>query len=128
MNFINQLFKSNRENEASFPWKILNEETELELIEKASFDHPQLLFKHSKSCGISNMVLRGFERKWNGCQVKADFHFLDLLAFRSLSNQISQHWGVIHQSPQLIVLSHGKVITHESHGGILDLDWTQFTL
>jgi bacillithiol system protein YtxJ len=41
-----------------------------------------------------------------------------LLAYRALSNQVAQDFGVIHESPQVILVREGKVVYHESHYGI----------
>lgn len=49
------------------------------------------------------------------------YYFLDLLAYRSISNEIESRFDVVHQSPQLIVLENGKAIYNASHQNI-DLD------
>ena len=49
------------------------------------------------------------------------YYFLDLLANRSISNEIESRFDVVHQSPQLIVLENGKAIYNASHQNI-DLD------
>ena len=47
-----------------------------------------------------------------------DFHFLDLIKFRSISNQIAQDFMVYHESPQILVIKNGECIYDESHSGI----------
>jgi bacillithiol system protein YtxJ len=47
-----------------------------------------------------------------------DFHFLDLLAHRPLSNKVAEVFQVHHESPQVLVIKDGKCVFDESHLGI----------
>ncbi|WP_294234557.1 monothiol bacilliredoxin BrxC family protein, partial [uncultured Chryseobacterium sp.] len=49
---------------------------------------------------------------------KTDLYYLDLLAYRPLSNRIADDLGVTHQSPQLIVIENGKAVNNASHQNI----------
>jgi len=73
------------------------------------------VFKHSTRCSISSAALDRMERKWEQFFPEVPVFFLDLLANRSLSNQIADHSGVRHESPQLLVFKQGKCIGHWSH-------------
>ena len=44
-----------------------------------------------------------------------DFHYLDLLAHRSLSNKIADDLNVYHESPQVLLLQNGECVFDESH-------------
>jgi bacillithiol system protein YtxJ len=44
-----------------------------------------------------------------------DFYFLDLIAYRSISNKISEVFNVYHESPQVLVIKDGECIYDESH-------------
>jgi len=98
-------------------WNILNSTSSLDEIDQKSFDKPVLIFKHSTRCSISSMVLNKFE---NTYQDNANFevYYLDLIAHREVSNEIANRYGIIHQSPQAILISKGKPILDESHTGI----------
>jgi bacillithiol system protein YtxJ len=63
------------------------------------------------------MALSRFEQNWDP-EVNCEIYFLDLIQYRSLSNKIAEITGVEHQSPQVIVVSNGKVIYSESHSAI----------
>lgn len=77
------------------------------------------IFKHSTSCGISRMVLKGFERELEGPIVSdIKYYLLDLKRNRAVSNAIASEFNVEHQSPQLIVLDKGEVVYAESHNAI----------
>jgi bacillithiol system protein YtxJ len=43
---------------------------------------------------------------------------LDLIEYRSISNEIASRFGVVHQSPQMIVLKNGKAVYDASHESI----------
>ncbi len=111
-------FKSNKEPKAQFPWIPITEVSELDKIKEASKTKPQAIFKHSTRCGISSMVIRQFEATANFTAEQADVHYLDLLNYRPISMAIQDKFGVIHQSPQLIVFKNGKVVHHASHHDI----------
>lgn len=82
---------------------------DLENIDKLSYETPQLIFKHSTRCNISADALGEVEN--------SDFqvHLLDLLAYRELTIAISEKYGVLHKSPQVLVIKNGVCIYHESH-------------
>ena len=55
-----------------------------------------------------------------------ELNYLDLLNHRDISGAIAERLGVVHQSPQLIVIKNGKAIAHASHEGINELQLSQF--
>ena len=90
-------------------WIGLKSAEQLELIKTASFEKPQIIFKHSTRCSVSADAYDEMD--------KADLTawYLDLLANRALSNQIASDFGVMHQSPQIIIIKDGKAAFNESH-------------
>lgn len=97
-------------------WTKLNDEAQLNEIIERSHSKPQVIFKHSTRCSISSMVLSRLER--NGKPVSADFHFLDLIAHRNLSNKVADIFDVWHESPQILVVRNGQCVYDESHMAI----------
>ena len=63
------------------------------------------------------MALDRFERAESPLNV--DFHYLDLLNFRTISNEIATFFQVHHESPQLLLIKDGECIYDESHYGIM---------
>jgi len=98
-------------------WKILKEIDQLKEIEQKSHNKLQLIFKHSTRCIISKMALKNFENEFDLPDL-VDAYYLDLIAFRSVSNAIADIFKIEHQSPQLLIIKDGKVVFHESHEGI----------
>lgn len=93
---------------------------QLEAIHEASFQAPQLIFKHSTSCNISADA-------WEELQ-QSDFqvHYLDLLTYRPISNAIADKYDVVHKSPQVLVIKDGNCIYHESHWRIKNEEIEQY--
>jgi bacillithiol system protein YtxJ len=50
---------------------------------------------------------------------KVDFHYLDLLNYKAISNEIASFFQVHHESPQVILIKNGECIYDESHYGIM---------
>ena len=105
------------DGEKEVPWVSLDNGEQLEELEARSKKRPQLIYKHSASCGISSMVLRrfnsSFDHEWD-----CDLHLLTIQANRELSNTLATRFGVRHESPQLLIIRDGKVSFHTSHGAI----------
>lgn len=100
-------------------WIKLENKEQLEEIKKKSSVNPVLIFKHSTRCAISGMALDRLRRNWQSEDFeKITPYFLDLIANRPLSDQISQNFGVYHQSPQIILIKNGEAIYDNSHMGI----------
>ena len=104
-------------NKTAFDWVQLETEDQLNELIDSSKDRVVLFFKHSTHCSISAFALRNFEHDWNtGLPVTCVY--LDLLNHRDLSNLLAEKTGIIHQSPQVIVLYKNEVIYHASHQNI----------
>lgn len=99
-------------------WIKITSEKEVLAIIEASNNKPQIIFKHSVTCGISAHANEKLEDGNHLLEGKADFHYLDLLRYRSVSNFIAQELKVTHQSPQIIVLKNEAVAYTATHGAI----------
>ncbi|MEY3648947.1 MAG: hypothetical protein RLZ13_1832 [Bacteroidota bacterium] len=100
-------------------WNKLTSEEQIDQVITASAEKPVLLFKHSTRCSISSMSLDRLLRNWKPEDAdKITPYYLDLIAFRSLSNLVAERFGIPHESPQVLLIQNGKVTYHESHYGI----------
>ncbi len=109
-------FGKNKENK--LPWENLTSSSQIEKLIVASQEIPVLIYKHSTRCGISSMALSRLESSWNADTSRCKLVFLDLIAFRDVSNTVSEKLNVVHQSPQAILLKNGEVVYHASHSEI----------
>lgn len=92
----------------------IKSERDLENAIEKSFEEKVLIFKHSTRCGISRMALRGFESDLKNSSYDS-YYYLDLIANKSLSNEIAEKFRVKHESPQLLYVENGEVGLHQSH-------------
>ena len=97
-------------------WIHLDKMDALDSISIASLQRPQVIFKHSTRCSISIMVKSRLEK--TQAPENIDFHYLDLLNYRDISNQIADRFHVHHESPQILVIKNGDCIYAESQGAI----------
>ncbi|NRS88878.1 bacillithiol system protein YtxJ [Flavobacterium sp. 7E] len=120
MSFFKNIFgSSENQNESNIKmdWEPLNHITQLDEIVTLSKEKPVAIFKHSTRCSISRMALKQFENEFDFPE-KVTPYFLDLIAFRDISNDIASRFGVQHQSPQLILIKNGKAVYNTSHSDI----------
>ena len=94
-------------------WKIITEEDQIEAIREQSNERPQIIFKHSTRCSISSVAKSRLDKAAE--PEGMDFHYLDLIRYRSISNKISQDFDVHHESPQILLIKNGECIYDESH-------------
>ncbi len=97
-------------------WQKITSSEDLVKINQQSYYQKVLIFKHSTRCSISATVLSRLERSWKEEEAKHIILFyLDLLSYRELSNQIATFYGVVHESPQVLLIDKGKCMYHASH-------------
>jgi len=121
MGLLKGLFGSSskeKENTPVVPWKILNSLNQLDQISEDSKSKPVAIFKHSTTCGISRMVLRGIESQYDIDPNQMDIYYLDLKAYREVSNEIAARFQVWHESPQMILIKNGVAVYHDSHSAV----------
>jgi bacillithiol system protein YtxJ len=119
MNVFKNLFGNSEEanSPSKVGWRPLTDMGQLNEIIQESVDKPVILFKHSTRCGVSRMTLKQFENEYDLDDTVTPY-FLDLLEYRSLSNEVTQRFGVEHQSPQLLLIRNGKAVYDASHSEI----------
>ncbi|MCU0392055.1 MAG: bacillithiol system redox-active protein YtxJ [Thermoflexibacter sp.] len=103
-------------------WQKITSVEDLAKINQLSNEQKILIFKHSTRCSISATALGRLERNWQDEQAKDIIpYYLDLLSYKALSNQIADYYGVIHESPQVLLIDGGKCVYNTSH---LDINFS----
>jgi bacillithiol system protein YtxJ len=117
MGFLDNL---RRASEAGAPpaWQALTDLGQLDRLQEASQHKPVAIFKHSTTCGISAMAKHTLESGWDFGPEELDAYYLDLLAYRPVSNAVAERWGITHQSPQMILIYRGKAVYAASHQAV----------
>lgn len=97
-------------------WIALTTIEQIDTIKNQSTKVPQVIFKHSTSCSISRAAKDRLER----AEAPSDivFHYLDLLAYRDVSNKVAEIFNVHHESPQVLLIKDSICVYDESHMGI----------
>jgi len=128
MGIFNKIFGSNSEvkEEKILPWIALNSLEQLDAIVSASKTKTQVIFKYSTRCGVSRMVLNQFVDVYELTEDDLDLYFLDLISYRDISNEVGYKFQVIHESPQLLVIKKGVVVSHASHSGVNAIELQSF--
>lgn len=121
MSFFKNIFSGSSEDHsntsAKMDWNVLTDLEQLNEIVSLSNQKPVIIFKHSTRCSVSRMALKQFENEFYQAGEVTPY-FLDLIAYRAISNAIASQFGVPHQSPQLLLLKNGKSVYDVSHSDI----------
>ncbi len=96
-------------------WNSIQTEVALKNIVQESNSKPCVIFKHSTRCPVSSMAKYRLEENWDFTDEEVTPYFLDLIAYRSISNLIAETFGVHHESPQLLLIRNGECTYEESH-------------
>ena len=120
MSIFNSIFgtSENNSNPSKVNWVPLTDLGQLNEISQLSNEKPVVIFKHSTRCSISRMALKQFENEYDLSDIEVTTYFLDLIAFRDISNEIASRFNVVHQSPQLLLIVGGKSVYDVSHSAI----------
>lgn len=82
-----------------------------------SGDSPEtfLLYKHSPRCPVSTWAKRALQ----SCQpLPWSLWEVDVVAQRSFSQELARQLDVQHESPQLILVVHGRAVANVSHDSV----------
>lgn len=129
MSLFDNLFgnkEPHKDTKNTLHWIPLTNENQLEEIKNSSKNNTIIIFKHSTSCGISNMVIKRFEKLFTEEHQSLKVYYLDLLRYRNISNEISKVFEVVHESPQVLVIKNEVSVFNTSHYDILEINLSRF--
>jgi bacillithiol system protein YtxJ len=93
--------------------------SDLDMLEAAiaeSLERPVLLFKHSRTCGISCEAfdeLQAHVAEHAGAA--ASYKVITVQSHRRLSDSAAERFGIRHETPQAILLKDGRPVWNASH-------------
>ncbi len=124
MGLFNSIFgnKEKQVEKSHVKWIPFTSLDQIKEIQNQSEAETILIFKHSTRCGISNMVIKQFERMFDESMENIKVYYLDLLNYRELSNEVGYTFQVLHQSPQLLIIRNGVSVANASHYDITQID------
>ncbi len=97
------------------PLQPLSHVEELEAAIAESRERPVLLFKHSRTCGISCEALDELLAHVEAAQASAAYKLITVQSHRHVSNEAATRLGVRHATPQAILLRNGRPVWNASH-------------
>jgi bacillithiol system protein YtxJ len=77
-------------------------------------DGPAVIYKHSNRCGTCFRALKEV-RKFAESRPDVPVFMIDVVRDRPVSNHVSQHFSVVHESPQALVIQGGAAVWDASH-------------
>lgn len=80
-----------------------------------SRERPVLLFKHSRTCGISCEAFEELHAHIAEDPTGAAYKLITVQSHRVVAEAVTSRFGVRHESPQAIVIRNGDVVWHGSH-------------
>ena len=87
----------------------------LEAAIAESRERPVLIFKHSRTCGISCEAFDQLHSHLAEDEVEASYKLITVQSHRSLSDEAATLFGVRHETPQVILLRDGAPVWNASH-------------
>lgn len=91
------------------------DENGLTVAMETSRTRPVFLFKHSTTCPVSSAAYREVAAYVEGGGDHPSVYLVKVIESRPVSNAISSLTGVVHQSPQLILVDDEKAVWDASH-------------
>lgn len=73
---------------------------------------PVIIFKHSDTCGISARAYTQMS------EVASPVGLVTVQTARAVSNEIEKRMGLAHETPQVMIVSDGRVAWTASHGQV----------
>ena len=128
MGLFNRILGSKQkvEVETFVNWIPFNSLDQIKMIKELSKSETILIFKHSTRCGISSIVKKRFESLFEISKSNVKVFYLDLLSFRTISDEVGHSFKVEHQSPQLLIIRNEVAVKDASHYDITSVNINKY--
>ena len=85
-----------------------------------SEERPVFIYKHSSICPICSRTYRIYHQYADTAEPETGPFFAEVFVIehRDVSNAVAQRLNVMHQSPQLLLISEGRAVWDTSHFNI----------
>lgn len=99
-------------------WQEVVTEEDITSIFESSKQKPQIVLKHSSSCGISFFAMKSLNIPEIIDNDNIDLHLIDVIRHRTISHSFAEKVSVRHESPQVFVIKNGEIKWHGSHNSV----------
>jgi bacillithiol system protein YtxJ len=97
------------------PLTHLSDLDELEAAIAESCERPVLVFKHSRTCGISCEALDELRTHVGRADAGVSYKLITVQSHRRVSDEATMRFGIRHETPQAILLRDGRPVWNASH-------------
>ena len=88
-----------------------------EIVEE-SWLKPVIIFKYSSDCNSSALLRTRLKKALEENIISVPIYLITVQKQKALSENISKHFDIRHESPQIIILNKGHVTYTAHHGNI----------
>lgn len=117
MGFFDKIFGSDKEKEEE-RWYEIRTTQEMDNVILASSERPQVILKHSNSCGVSFFAKQNLDSIPSEKLKDADLYIIDVIRYRDVSYYLADKFNIRHESPQVFVIRDKEVVWNGSHGRV----------
>jgi bacillithiol system protein YtxJ len=93
----------------------LSDVAELDAALAESHERPVLLFKHSRTCGVSCEALDELRAHVESAGAGAAYKVITVQSHRRLADEVAVRLGIRHETPQAILVRDGQPVWSASH-------------
>jgi len=97
------------------PLDHLSDIDELEAAIAESRERPVLVFKHSRTCGVSCEALDELRTHVERAEAGVSYKLITVQSHRRVSDEAALRFGIRHETPQAILLRDGQPVWSASH-------------
>lgn len=88
---------------------------ELDAAIAESRERPVLVFKHSRTCGVSAEALDELRAHAARAQSRVSYKVITVQSHRRVSDEATARFGIRHETPQVVLLRDGRAVRNASH-------------
>ena len=111
-------FFGSADSQERVQWNYLTTNDQVDDVFKVSNATPQIILKHSSSCGTSYFAKKNVEALSEEDRKGAPIHLIDVVRSRPVSIYLADKVSIRHESPQIFIIEDGEVVWSASHGGV----------
>ena len=100
---------------AMLPLTHLSNVGELDAAIAESLERPVLVFKHSRTCGVSCEAMDELRTHVERAEPGVSYKVITVQSHRGVSDEATARFGIRHETPQAILLRDGRPVWNASH-------------